>query len=144
MDQSGPTLTVFLDSSVLFTAVNSPSGGSSKLFTLKKLKLFTSTVVLAETERNVRLKLESYHLKRFFKLTQQLVISNTTPNHKAIAQAEHVIVKKDAVILAVAKHSTCQYLATLDQKHFFTPKVAAYLKPKTVVTPKQLISLTSI
>ena len=32
----------FLDSSVLFTAVNSPYGGSSKLFTLKNIKIVTT------------------------------------------------------------------------------------------------------
>ncbi len=63
---------IFLDSSVLFTAVNSPTGGSAKLFTLKNIKLTTSKLVLTETERNIREKLESYHLERFFLLTEKL------------------------------------------------------------------------
>ena len=51
-------ITVFLDSSVFFSAINSPSGGSAKLFTLKTIDLITSKLVLVEVERNVRKKLK--------------------------------------------------------------------------------------
>ncbi|MCG2685926.1 type II toxin-antitoxin system VapC family toxin [Candidatus Parcubacteria bacterium] len=130
----------FLDSSVLFTAVNSPSGGSAKLFTLDKIKLVTSKVVLAETERNVRKKLRSYHLKRFFLLVGQLEILDQKPNSKLIEKARGVIVKKDAVILAEAKKAQSDFLITLDRKHFFTPSVAKFIKPQQVLTPKMLLS----
>jgi len=95
--------TVFVDSSVLFSAVNSPSGGSSKLLILKNLKLITSPVVLAETERNVRKKLQSYHLERFFSLVNLLNIQDQIPNDRLIEKAKKVIAEKDTVILAEAK-----------------------------------------
>ena len=73
MAKRGRTLkTAFFDSSVLFSAVYSPTGGSSKLFTIKDLNLTTSRIVLAGVERNVRNKLESYHLGRFFRLVEKL------------------------------------------------------------------------
>jgi len=130
----------FLDSSVLFTAVNSPSGGSAKLFTLKKIKLVASKVVLTETERNVRKKLRGYHLKRFFLLVGQLEVLDQKPNPKLIEKARRVIVKKDAVILAEAKKSKCDFLITLDKKHFFPRSVAKFIKPQKILTPKMLLS----
>lgn len=129
----------FLDSSVLFTAVNSPMGGSSKLFILKNIKLVVSKVVLAEVEKNVRKKLYFYHLTRFFLLSKKLVILNQLPNEARIKRARKVIVKKDAIILAEARTSRAEYLVTLDKKHFFSEKVRRFLKPQRVVTPKMLI-----
>lgn len=132
---------VFLDSSVFFTAVNSPTGGSAKLFTLKNFKLVTSSLVLTEVERNIRKKLESYHLKRFFLLVQKLEILKQEPDHKLIQKAKNVIAKKDAVILAEAKMAKADYLITLDRKHFLTSKVIKFLKPKKIFTPKMFFNI---
>lgn len=134
-----PRINVFLDSSVLFTAVNSPSGGSAKLFTVEKFHLVTSQTVLAEVERNVRKKLLLEHLERFFFLVDQLAILEQQPNSKLIASAKIVIVEKDAVILAEAKQSKAHAIATLDRKHFLTPSVAVWMKPQRVLTPKTLL-----
>ena len=108
----------FLDSSVIFTAINFPFGGSSKLFTIRGTKLITSKVVLAEVERNVRKKLQSYHLERFFMLAQKLTVSQKIPNKKLINKAKKVIVEKDSIILAEAKSAKTEYLITLDKKTF--------------------------
>lgn len=133
-----PLKTAFLDSSVLFTAVNSPAGGSAKLFTLSKIKLITSKVVLAEVERNIRQKLQSYHLERFFMLVSKLEILGQNPNESLIRQAKEKIAEKDAVILAEAKMAKADFLITLDRKHFLTESVAKFLKPQEALTPKQL------
>ena len=141
MAKARPTLkkTAFLDSSVLFTATNSPSGGSSKLFTLKSIELITSKFVLVEVERNVRKKLQSHHLERFFMLASKLTILKHMPNDKLISKAKKVIVEKDAVILAEAKNTKTNFLVTLDRKHFLKPSVEKYLKPQKVLTPKMLL-----
>lgn len=136
--------TAFLDSSVLFSAVNSPSGGSSKLFTLPKIKLVTSKVVLTETERNIRKKLLTHHLERFFTLVDKIKIYDQLPDEKKIKRAKQVIVEKDAVILSEAKQVQASFLVTLDRKHFMTKEVTNFLKPQKVLTPKELIELTSI
>lgn len=133
----------FVDSSVLFSAVNSPSGGSSKLFTLDKIKLIASPLILAEVERNVREKLQSHHLERFFLLAKRLEIINQTPDDKIIAGAEAAIVKKDAVILAEAKSAKTDFLVSLDKKHFLTLKAAKFLGKTKVLTPKMLIEKIS-
>jgi len=131
--------TAFLDSSVLFSAVNSPTGGSSKLFTLTRVKLITSPLVLAEVERNVREKLQSHHLDRFFMLVRKLKIADQKPNKKHILEARKVIVRKDAAILAEAKESGADFLVTLDKKHFLTKPVEKFLGKQRVLTPKMLI-----
>lgn len=133
--------TVFVDSSVLFSAVNSPTGGSSKLFTLKNIKLITSRLVLTETEKNVREKLHEYHLERFFMLADKIKIFKQLPDKKLIKEAQKVIVQKDSVILAESKQSGGDFLITLDKKHFLTKSVVKFLLPQKVVTPKMLIEV---
>lgn len=135
--------TVFVDSSVLFTATNSPTGGSAKLFTLKGIKLIVSPWVLTETERNVRAKLHDYHLDRFFHLAGQTQIFKAQLDSKLIQKAQKVIAKKDAVILAEARLSKSDFLVTLDRKDFLNEKVAKFLMPAIALTPKELMeSLT--
>lgn len=132
-------VTTFVDSSVLFSAVNSPSGGSAKLFTVKNVRLVTSLTVLAEVERNVRKKLLDVHLRRFFFLVDQVTILDQKPNDTLIEKTREVIVEKDAVILAEAKQSRAPIVVTLDRKHFLTPGVSKFLKPQHVATPKILL-----
>lgn len=133
--------TVFVDSSVLFSAVNSPTGGSSKLFTLKNIKLITSKVVLTETERNVREKLHEYHLDRLFTLVNKTLILKQLPDNKLIKKAKEVIVQKDSVILAESKKTNADFLVTLDKKDFLTKPVAEFLIPQKALTPKMIIEI---
>ena len=130
------SVSLFLDSSILFTAVNSPTGGSSKLFALKDIRLLTSTYVLTETEMNVRKKLEEYHLERFFRLVEKLEIISSLPERKELTKAKKVIVEKDAIILSQVKLSRSKFLITFDKKHFLTESVEKYLKPKKALTTK--------
>lgn len=130
---------VFVDSSVLFSAVSSPTGGSSEIFTLKNVKLVTSKVVLIETERNIRNKLRDYHLERFFMLVNKLEILRQLPNIELIKKTKRIIAEKDSVILAESYKSKADFLVTLDRKHFLTDLVAKFLKPQRALTPKMLI-----
>ena len=132
---------VFLDSSVMFTAANSPTGGSSKLFTIKNITLVASPLVLTETERNIRKKLQFYQLERFFKLVALTQITHQKPDSFLIKKAREVIEEKDSVILAEAKLAKCDFLVTLDKKDFLNEKVSNFLKPTTSLTPKDLIEL---
>ncbi|MBI3577291.1 type II toxin-antitoxin system VapC family toxin [Candidatus Gottesmanbacteria bacterium] len=131
--------TIFLDSSVLFSAINSPTGGSAKLFVTKGIKLVSSKVVLTEVERNVRKKLASYQLERMFLLFGQFTILPQRPNKALIRKAKAIIVEKDAVILAEAKQAKIDILATLDKKHFLTKAAQAFLQPQKILTPKMIL-----
>ena len=130
------TINLFLDSSVLFTAVNSSFGGSAKLFTITGIELYVSRVVLHEVEKNVRKKLGEMYLERFFRLVEQLNIIEALATTKDIEKAKEVIVVKDSVILADFKLSQCNYLITLDRRDFLQEKVFAFVSPKKIVTPK--------
>lgn len=127
---------LFLDSSVFFTAVNSPIGSSAKLFTLKNVKLIISQLVLTEVERNVRKKLFDYHLTRFFTLVDKLKIVELSIDTGFVKKAEKIIVKKDVFILCQAKQSKADYLITLDKKHFLKKEVKQFTKPTIILTPK--------
>jgi len=133
--------TVFVDSSVLFSAVNSLTGGSSKLFTIKKIRLMTSRVILAEVERNTRKKLQPHHLARFFMLVQKIKILDSLPDDQLIAKTKAIIAIKDAVILAEAKKAKADFLVTLDKTHFLTSAVDKFLKPQKALTPKMPLEL---
>ena len=132
---------VFLDSSVLFSAVNSPTGGSAKLFVFPQTKLFVSKIVLHKVEKNVRAKLQNYHLDRLFMLVEKTSILEGIPKDNQIEDAKGVIAEKDAVILASVKNSKCDYLVTLDKKDFLQERVFEYIKPKKIVTPKMFFDL---
>lgn len=132
-------LKVFLDSSVMFTAVNSPIGGSAKLFTLKNVKIIVSRVVLHEVEKNVRKKLQEVHLKRFFMLVKYCEILTELPDERELLKARKVIVEKDSAILSEFKQSDCSHLITLDKRDFLQDIVRKFIKPKEVVTPKEFI-----
>ena len=146
MAKRGQTLkklpNVFVDSSVFFTAVNSPTGGAAKIFSLndRKFKLLTSWVVLAETERNVRNKLIDFQLERFFKLVKVVKILNQQPDDELVNKAKQAIIEKDVVILAEAKQAKCDFLLTLDKKHFVTESAKKFVFPTKIVTPKNLLA----
>lgn len=134
------SLKAFLDSSVLFSAVNSPIGGSAKLFTLKNLDLITSTLVLTEVERNIGKKLQGYHLERFFMLVGQLAIFDKVPSGKEIKEALRATDKKDAIILASAKLIKPDIIFSLDKKHFLTNEAQEFIKPAKILTPRMFFN----
>lgn len=99
----------------------------------------TSKIVLIETERNVREKLQGYHLDRFFMLVEKIEILNQVPKDKLIKKAKKVIVEKDSTILSESKNSKVNILVTLDKKHFLTSSVAKFLLPQKTLTPSGLL-----
>lgn len=133
-------LKAFLDSSVLFSAVNSPVGGSAKLFTVKNLDLITSTLVLTEVERNVRKKLQGYHLERFFMLAGKLAIFDKIPSKEEIRKALKATDKKDAIILASGKQIKPDIIFSLDKKHFLTNAAQEFVEPAKILTPKMFFN----
>jgi len=134
-------LKLFLDSSVLFSAVYSPIDGSAKLFSFKNVTLCVSKIVLHEVEKNTRQKLDNLHLRRFFMLVKHLHIVQKYPDDQEVQKARQVIVEKDATILSEAKLSNCKFLLTLDKKDFIQDKVREYIKPKQILTPKMFFEL---
>ncbi|OGK21650.1 hypothetical protein A3C23_02640 [Candidatus Roizmanbacteria bacterium RIFCSPHIGHO2_02_FULL_37_13b] len=136
---------VFIDSSVLVAACVSTKGASAYLLGLSRkglIKGYISRDVIGEAKKNINFKLKDDH-KKIFKIYLQYaklgVIDEPLP--ELIELCEKVIYNKDAPILAAAIQSPCQYLVTLDRKHFLTNEVAKFVKKIVIITPGDFIKL---
>lgn len=131
---------LFLNSSVLFSAVASVSGGSSKLFQLDDINLVTSDYVLTEVANNVNKKLFPIYLKRLSLLRLKLGIVNTQISSNFTKDATKIIIQKDVLVLAAARECGSDYLVTFDRKDFMNPAVRKYFKPGEIITPGEFIN----
>lgn len=141
---------VFFDASVIFSAVYSATGASSKLVAWSgrgKVIGFTSQTVIDEVIANAdkfksKIKptdINQFILKHNFIVRNAITLNETKP-YTAI------IHPKDAHVLAGANLTGCQYLVTLDKKHLdqtsVKSKVARTYQIK-ILSPHQLLSLLS-
>jgi len=110
---------VFIDSSVLFAAALSPTGGARELLQQGfqgRVALYISTLVLQEVERNITRK-ASAALPAFQMLRDLLPLQLIEPSTEVIEQVAASIERKDAPIVAAAISAGAGYLATHDVKH---------------------------
>jgi predicted nucleic acid-binding protein len=113
---------VFLDTSVVFAAVLSESGGARKLFYLgevRVLHLLIGPNVLRECDEVVRRKAPT----SLSTLAQLLAIgrveTTASPTKKEIALARtYVAYEPDAYVLAETMQSNAGWLITHDKEHF--------------------------
>ena len=113
---------VFLDTSVVFAAVLSPTGGARKLFQLGEtglLKLFIGPTVLRECDEVVRRKTPA----SLPTLAQLLEIGRVeitpAPTSKMIEIARSMVgYAPDAYVLAEAIGAEPDWLVTHDKEHF--------------------------
>lgn len=135
-------LRVFLDTSVVFTAILSPEGGSRKLFRLAETKLLHLIVgpnVLRECEEVVRLKKPSSTPL----LAQLLATSGTetssAPTARQIKLAKtYVQYLPDAYVLAEAIQAKPDWFVTHDKEHFLKQREKIAL-PFEIGSPGDLI-----
>ena len=129
---------VFIDSSVLFSAVYSTNGHSSDLLVMGAegdILAVISDFVIVETRRNIR-DVKPEKLARLDRLlvTVQFEIARVTSDD--VADAKQWIVLKDAPVLAAAKVAHVDMLVTLDKKHFLgRPELESYINAP-ILTPK--------
>jgi len=129
---------IFIDSSVLFSAVYSTSGHSSDLLVMgaeEEIIVVISDFVIVETRRNIH-EIKPEKLARLDRLlvTVHFEIVRVTP--KEVAGAKRWIVLKDAPVLAAAKVARVNMLVTLDKKHFLgRPELETYINAP-ILTPK--------
>lgn len=113
---------VFLDTSVIFAAVLSPTGGARKLFQLGDvgmLKLVIGPNVLRECDEVVRRKAPSSlpALAQLLALGQ--VETSIAPTKRHIALARSIVeYKPDALVLAEAISARPDWFVTHDKEHF--------------------------
>ncbi len=118
---------LFIDASVFIAAAGSPEGGSSFVLRLCKqgrFRVVCTKLVLLEAERNIRRKLGTEALLRFYRNLAELdPLVEAPPSPEEIAACEPLVGEKDAHVLAAALKSGADVLLTLDRKHFMTEKV---------------------
>ena len=133
---------VFLDSSVLIAGVISQTGASSAILDLGEageIVIILSKGVLVETDRVFEKKFPGLigNFREFIKNLSPIIVED--PTTQEIREAEGVIDKDDALILAAAPKENIHYLVSLDIKHFHSNKVRQYLK-SPIVTPSQFLT----
>jgi putative PIN family toxin of toxin-antitoxin system len=133
---------IFIDTSVLFSAIFSPNGYARDLLILAgedKFTLIVSRDVLDETERNL-LKKSPTKIPLFTTLIAVLepeIIEDLTTQEVAAA-AEYTALK-DAPIVAAAINSHADYLVTFDHKDLLDPPQVAEKSGLKIVRPETVI-----
>ncbi len=142
---AGKKKKVLLDASIFAAAAGSASGGSSLVLEVCKGLRFSAVTthkILLEARRNIRKKLFSEALLRFFKEIASLkpeIIK--PPTKKKLNHYNNVIALKDRHVLASALESKATFLITLDRKHFKTEAIRQANLPITIMTPKEFLEL---
>jgi len=134
-----PSLNVFLDSSVIISALASPSGGSRKIFEAayaKKIKIITSSYVIHEVSQNIsKIGLDLQDLEKL--LSKRTIVLVRDPSPDLIYKLRKIIKDpQDAPVIAGAVISGAEFLISLDKKHILVPKIKKALRPMKVLSPK--------
>ena len=133
---------VFLDTSVIFAAVYSETGGARKLFRLGEagaIQLVVGPRVLQEAEAVLRRKAPATlpKLAIFLELGRAVVAEKSVP--AMIGKARSLVAyEPDAFVLAEALTAEPDWFATHDQAHFLKPLGESDL-PFRVGTPGDVI-----
>jgi putative PIN family toxin of toxin-antitoxin system len=133
---------LFLDASVIFSALNSKVGGSQQLIRLAKhgkVVVVTSQLVVEEVTRNLD-KIDNLGYNDFYSfLAETPIIIREQITEAEIEPFLDLVEKKDAHVVAGAILTNCDYLVTLDKRHLYNPKVKKKVKEVEIVTPKDYL-----
>ena len=136
---------VLLDASIFVAAAGSASGGSSLVLEVcRGLRFSAATTkrILLEAQGNIRKKLTSEALLRFYKKIASLNPEIIPPTTKEkLNQYNDIIALKDRHVLASALESKAAFLITLDRKHFQTEVIRQANLPIYIMTPKEFLEL---
>lgn len=133
---------VFLDASVIIAALLSPKGGSAKICQTaqeKKILAISSKTVVNEVLANLH-KMRRIGQKNVedFILQKGIIIRQRVTKNEIIP-FQGIVEEKDAHVLAGAILTRCDYLVTLDKKHFLKEEVKKKVKNMKLIAPKELI-----
>lgn len=134
-----PSLTIFLDASVILSGLASPAGGSGKLFVAanrNKLRLLSTPRVIEEVVRHLdKLHIAPEHIHKL--LSDKIVRLVADPSEETINKFRRIIKDPgDAHVLAGAVTSGAGVLLSLDKRHILAPSVGKALRPMSIVSPR--------
>ncbi len=134
---------VFIDASVWIAASGSPAGGSSLVLDIccgKHFAALCSQRVLLEAQTNIRNKLSTEALVRFYQLLAVLSPASVPPvSPEDEARYLSITSPKDAHVIASAVAGGATYVITLDRKHLANEQVRAAGLPFRVLLPGEFI-----
>lgn len=136
-------LKVFVDSSVLLTAVVSATGAGREVILKgleEKLDLSFSEYVFKEVERNLwRKRPDVIDLFRYF---ASLFGNIVTPSEDLIQQVAEAVEPKDAPIVAAAITAGADYIVSYDRKHLISKREEIHAAFHLIITtPDEVLSL---
>lgn len=132
---------IFLDSSVVFAAVLSPTGGSFRVIREARMRGFSLCItryVIQEVERGLTERyprmVEYFH--SFFIHFPFVIVRDPMP--RMTQKYMHYLPAEDTPILAAAISAKAKHLLTLDKQHFLIPLRNIPL-PIKISTPGEFI-----
>lgn len=135
---------VFLDASVLFSALYSHTGGSYTLITSIKNRLIrgiTSQTVVEELYENItKLRDTTQEEIDDFIISHHILVCDHISNDE-LAPWMGKIEEKDIHVVVGAIATGCHYLVTLDKKHLHNTQVQSLCKNIKIVNPKEILAL---
>lgn len=137
------TIRLFFDSSALFAATYSPSGGAGELIRMAiqgNVQIVISQDVFEESTRNLLRKAP----KKVTVLKQLLDVLEVeiadSPSAEEVREAGALVVLKDAMILAAVKKANVSFFVTLDKKHFLGKPLLEEFAGKSIGTPQEALA----
>lgn len=135
--------TVFLDTSVIFSACLSKIGASALILGYcrrRRIQGYISSFVIKELRENAQIKfnqIQKQRLNFFMQQSHLLLIDDLT--QREIDESRKLINVKDAPILAAAFKSKAAYLITLNTKDFMQKEVKKSAKSLKILTPRDFV-----
>jgi predicted nucleic acid-binding protein len=137
------TIRLFFDSSALFAAAYSSSGGARELIRmaiLGQVQIVISQDVLDESLRNLQRKAPQkiFILEQLLEVLELEIIDSPTPTEAR--EAEGLVVQKDAIILAAVKNANVSFFVTLDKKHLLGNPALVVFTGKSIGSPQEALA----
>lgn len=132
---------VFVDASVLYSAITSATGASRELLRRhlsQEVVIVVSAYVTEEVRRNLAKKAPTQS-GAVDLLLDLLAMQSVEPSIEQIQQAATYTELKDAPVVAAAIAGVCEYLLTFDRKHLIDPPQVAVQSKLIITTPDQVI-----
>ena len=135
---------IFLDTSALFAAVWSSTGGGRLLLLLGEssvIRLLVSTQVLVELERAVRRKAPAQMPNLAVLLERSRIDATGSPPEALFQRCTRLTGHtNDALVLAAAWSAGCDYFVTLDKRHSLENESLRATVPFVVGTPGDCVA----
>lgn len=136
---------LFLDTSVLMSAIFSRKGGAALIVDLaarNAFKIVVTQAVITEARRKLKRKYSVAELMILYEILlpfQTRPAIKPSPWRSELEEFNQLIRDKDRHVLAGAKKYQVDYLITHDKKDFFTEKLHKANLPFKILTPRMFL-----